>query len=194
VLSFAVNTWERTTHANAPAVYEFDLDLDQDGDFDYAVYNLDLAGSDLSDGRNVTYVQNIETGEATVFFFTDHDTNSANTVLSLCAEQLDLDATALGQPMNVKVFAVDFYFGDSTSNSPVTDVSDLLTIAPGGERYVPLFRKGGIGTTVLPEGRSDQLRIVDTGSTTNSSETGILLLYRDGAEIGEEAGVITIAP
>ncbi|MCB0062269.1 MAG: S8 family serine peptidase [Caldilineaceae bacterium] len=195
VLSFAVNTWERTTHADAPAAYEFDIDVDQDGNFDYAVYNLDLAGSDLSDGRNVTYVDNLATGESTIFFFTDHDTNSANTVLSLCGEQIGLDATALGQPMNVKAFAVDFYYFDGgTGNSPVTDVSDLLTIAPGGERYVPLFKKGGIGTTVLPEGRSDQLRIVDTGSTTNSSETGILLLYRDGAEIGEEAGVITVTP
>ena len=52
LLLLAVNTWERQTHANAPASFEWDIDTDRDGEADFAVFNLDLAG-DLTDGRNV---------------------------------------------------------------------------------------------------------------------------------------------
>ena len=56
LLLLAVNTWERQTHANAPASFEWDIDIDQDGDADYAVFNFDLAG-DLTDGRNAVFAE-----------------------------------------------------------------------------------------------------------------------------------------
>ena len=195
VMQFAVNSWERTTHANAPASYEFDLDVDRDGTFDYAVFNFPL-GFAFDDGRNVTYVQDLETGASSAFFFTDHITNSANNVLTFCGDQIGLDIAAAGQPIDMQGFAVDFYFGDGGAfgGGAVTDETEMLTIAPLGERYLGLFEEGGIGTTTLPYQESDNLSIIDTGSTVNSSESGLLILFQGGAEEDEEAAVITIEP
>ena len=114
--AFAVNTWEPQTHANAPALFEFDIDVDGDGVPDYAVFNADLSlflgGSlTLGDGRNGVYAQNLATGDTSVFFLTSHDTNSANTVLYVCGEQIGLDSSVLANE-NVGVgFAADLYFG-----------------------------------------------------------------------------------
>ena len=49
----------------------------------------DLAG-DLSDGRNAVVADEIDGDDDTIFFLTDHATNSANTVLTICAEQIGL--------------------------------------------------------------------------------------------------------
>ncbi len=195
VMTFAVNSWERTTHANAPASYEFDLDVDRDGTFDYAVFNFPL-GFAFDDGRNVTYVQDLATGASTAFFFTDHITNSANNVLIFCGDQIGLDISAAGQPIDMQGFAVDIYFGDGGAfgGGSVTDETELLTIAPLGERYLGLFEEGGIGATTIPYRESDNLTIIDTGSTVNSSESGLLILFQGGAEEGEEAAVIRIQP
>ena len=111
VMAFSVNTWERQTHANAPASFWFVLDTDQDGTDDYIVINRDLTFSGLDDGRNVTWSVNLDTGDAEAFFFTDHQTNSANTVLLFCGEQVGLNATNFGQPMDVTAIAEDFYCG-----------------------------------------------------------------------------------
>jgi hypothetical protein len=112
-LSFAASTWGRTVHADAPALFEFDLDLNQDGTPDYAVYNFDLSNSSrLGDGRNVTWAQDLATNDTgkggnphsqpappapTAFFFTQHSTNSANTILTVCGDQLGLDEDSIGQ-------------------------------------------------------------------------------------------------
>ena len=96
---YAINasTWERQSHANAPVLFEFDIDVDRDGTADYAVYNRDQAGlAALSDGRNLTFVQNLETGDEDAFFYVDHTTNSANTVLVFCSEQIGLGMADVG--------------------------------------------------------------------------------------------------
>ena len=43
-MAFAVNTWERQTHANAPASFWFVLDTDQDGTDDYIVITGTFSG------------------------------------------------------------------------------------------------------------------------------------------------------
>jgi minor extracellular serine protease Vpr len=176
LLGFAVNTWERQTHANAPAAFEFDLDTDQDGVFDYAVFNFDLSFTGFSDGRNVTWVLNLATGQASAFFFTDHGTNSGNTVLLLCGEQIGMNASNLGQPIDMDVLAVDIYF---TGN--VTDSLEDITIIPGGERYLGILNDIGSGATEI-------LTVLDFGEAgTNPTETGVLLLL-DGARSGGVRG------
>ena len=110
VYAFDVSTWERQSHSVAPILFEFDLDLDQDGTDDYAVYNKDISGlASLSDGRNLVYALNLATGEETAFFGTDHRTNSANTVLYVCAEQLGLSLADVGRSFDVTGLAVDYY-------------------------------------------------------------------------------------
>jgi hypothetical protein len=178
VMAFAFNTWERQTHAVAPAQFEVDLDVDQDGTFDYAVFNFDLSLSgSISDGRNVTWVLDLATGDASAFFFTEHGTNSANTVLLFCGEQIGLNASNFGQPMDAQPLAVDWYF-----TGTVTDFLDVLTVAPLGERYL------GLVSDIAP-GDSERLTVLDFGSGVNSTETGILLLL-DGARADEEGNIV----
>jgi hypothetical protein len=191
VMSFAVNTWERQTHANAPGAFEFDLDTNRDGDFDYAVFNFDLGLPGLSDGRNATWVQDLTTGQTTAMFFTDHGTHSGNMVLTFCAEQIGMNAANFGQMMDVSVLAIDFYY-----SGLVTDLIDGITIAPLGERYLGVVED-------IPPGQSGTLTVLDFGpEETNPSETGLLLLLdasreggvRGGAPANNEAITVIVNP
>lgn len=171
-LQFAVNTWERQVHANAPALFEFDLDLDQDGTFDYAVYNFDLSNSSsLADGRNFTWALNLSDGTSTGFWPTVHATNSGNTVLTVCGEQIGLDdAGAIGQEIDVLALAADWY-----NSGAVTDFAEF-TIVAGHDRYATDFAFGGFGT-FINGGSSTDVTITDTGAAgTTPDETGVLLL------------------
>ncbi len=188
VMAFAVNTWERQTHSVAPAYFQFDLDTDQDGFFDYSVFNLDLsylgASFNLSDGRNATIVRNYSTNTSSVFFYTDHETNSGNTVLYICGEQIGMNASNFFDPMDVYVAAFDLYFGGDFDFLPG------FTISPLGEQYLGVFENGGVGSTTLAYRESDVLEVLDFGPITNNTETGLLLLYRGGAPADNEAGIV----
>ncbi|NDL58362.1 S8 family peptidase [Phytoactinopolyspora mesophila] len=175
VMTFAVNTWERQTHANAPASFQFWLDTNQDGDPDYVVLNRDLSFSGFADGRNATFVVDLSTGAAEAWFLTDHDTNSANTVLPFCGEQIGMNAEDAGDPMDVTALATDFYFGGPG------DEIDGITLAPMGERFVGVFGDGAVGSGTVPGRGRETLEVVDAGEGPNTTETGLLLLYRNGA-------------
>jgi subtilisin family serine protease len=188
VMAFAVNTWERQTHAVAPAQFEFDLDVDQDGVFDYAVFNYDLSlSTSLSNGSNVTWVADLTTFDATAFFYTDHGTNSGNTVLLFCGEQIGMNAANFFQPIDMDVLAIDFYFAGS-----VTDSLEGITVAPLGERYL-----GDVND--IAAGGDETLTVYDFGSGNDSTETGVLLFLdaargdtRSGAPPENEAIAINV--
>jgi hypothetical protein len=178
-MSFAVNTWERQVLANAPGAFEFDLDTNGDGILDYAVLNFDAGFPGLSDGRNVTWVLNLNSGVATALFFTDHGTNSGNTVLSFCGEQIGMNAVNFGRRIDMVAYAIDFYFtGD------ITDMVEDLTISPLGERY--------LGNSLdIPSGGSETLTVIDFGETdTNPTETGLLLLTDASRSGGIKGGAL----
>ena len=198
-LSFAVNTWNRQVHANAPALFEFDLDIDQDGNADFFVFNLDLALGALSDGRNVTWVQNAETGALSAFFFTAHSTNSANTILTICGEQLGLGPDAIGTEIDVLALAADWY-----NSGLVTDFAEFSMVI-GGDRYDatfdnmetffgPFSQLGGVSAPGLPE----TVTVVDNGATDTTPELGLLLTLDGslfspaGAPADNDAIVITV--
>ena len=183
VIAFAVNTWERQTHANAPALFFLDIDVDNDGEFDYEVLNADfsfLSGFNLSDGRNVTIVENLDTGDASAFFFTDHETNSANTVLYTCAAQFGLSAGETLQAQVAVGAAFDLYF-----QGAVTDFVFPLNIGPGIASTPVTFQGNNSGVAVLGPGSSVKATLSGTGITN-----GALLLFRGGAPEGNEAAVI----
>ena len=188
IMAFAINTWERQTHSNSPALFELDLDTNQDGTLDYAVFNFDASLSpELDDGRNTVFAQNLATGDVTAFFFTDHDTQSGNTVLLICGEQIGMNATNFLQPIDVTALAVDNGF-----TGEVTDVLEGITLSPLGEQYLGVFEAGGAGATRLPPGGRDQLAVLDFGASTNNTETGLLLLNRGGAPARNEARAVRV--
>ena len=186
VMAFAANTFEPQTHANYPFSFEIDIDADQDGTVDYAIFTAEQPFGALGlDGRNVTYVRNMATRKLSTYFYTDHQIQSGNTVMFICGEQIGMDATSFFDPMNITALARDNYF-----TGMVTDAIDGITISPLGERYLALFEQGGVGATFLSPKQGDRLRFVDYGATTNNTESGVMLLYRNGAQPGVEVGVI----
>ncbi len=188
VLAFAINTWERQMHANSPASFEIWLDTNQDGTYDYKVLTRDASFSGVTDGRNLTWVVDLATGDISAAFFTDHDINSANTVMLLCADQIGMNAGNFFHPINLKAVASDFYFGGAG------DTLTGMTIAPLGEQYIGLFASDANTATTLIEDGRDALHVADYGAFTNNTETGLLLLFRNGALLDAEAGTAIVLP
>lgn len=176
VMAFAINTWEPVTHLNNLPWYDVFIDVDQDGVYDYNIFNFDLSlAAARSDGRVVSWAVDLATGDASAFFFADHDTNSGNTVLLICGEQIGMNADNFFDPMDVDVLAYDWAY-----SATYTDGIFGMTISPLGEQYLGAFENGGIGATSLAYREQDYLTIWDFGPLTNNTETGLLLLYRGG--------------
>jgi subtilisin family serine protease len=178
VLQFGVNTFGERAHPNAPAEFQVLIDTDQDGNPDWLVFNRDLSLG-TADGRNVVFVNQIGSPTATPFFFTDANLNSANAILTVPLSALGL---AEGDQFDFDVNGFDWYFSDL-----VTDSIEDMTFTVGQPKYaaddtveVPAF---GVTRLTITE--------VDGGAAASPSQTGFLLLWRDGL-VGEEAATITV--
>jgi hypothetical protein len=141
---FAFNSWERQRNLQGVS-YDVFLDIDRDGVFDYDVFNFDnsLSGS-RTDGRQVTFAFNQHTGIGTAVFLAEHSTNTANTVLRICGNQVGLTAAdVLTRNVDVIVTSSDTFFGGPG------DQLDQVTITPFGEGVVglaPDIAAGGSAT------------------------------------------------
>ena len=185
-MGLAANTWDRYTHANNILI-QFELDTTGDGNVDYLVYNFDASLSgQLSDGRSLAWVEDLNAGTADAFFFTQHETNSGNFVLYFCGEQIGMNAEDFfTASMNVDAYAVDWYY-----NSGADGITGM-NVVPLGERYFTLFANGDAGFTTLPP-RSTRLgfNILDFGDQLNETETGVLWLYGPGAPVEARTWVV----
>jgi subtilisin family serine protease len=177
IWAFAISTWERQEHL-VPVIHEIDLDIDQDGTFDYAVYNFDLSFSgSISDGRQVTWAENLATGSATAFFFTEHAMNTGNTVHYICAEQVGLTGSdMLSTAVDISVYAFDWYYGGPG------DAIEGLTVTPLGEQYY------GVPEDI--EGKSNgSMTVIDFGAFPgNTPELGLMLLTNGDRGGGARGG------
>jgi hypothetical protein len=190
VIAFAVNTWERQTHANWPGSYRFNLDTNQDGVTDYSVFNGDAGlEGDASEGQNMTWALDHRTKDMSAFFFTEHATNTANTVLYVCAEQIG--SVPPLQKIDVTVEALDVYFG-----GPGDAVSGI-TFAPFGECYQ------ASSLPDIPDGDSQVMAVVGLDAVAdNADDIGLLLFTnsdrgpssRGGATADTEALVFVPPP
>jgi hypothetical protein len=179
VWAFAINTWETQQHL-VPVEHDIYFDINQDGTDDYVVFNFDfsLSGS-ISDGRQLTWSADLTTGLADAFFFTEHSTNTGNTVLYICGEQVGLTGTdILATNVNIRVETLDWY------NGGPGDFIDGLTVTPLGEQYfgVP---SDVPGNTYDPAG----LAVYDFGAFPgNSPELGVMLVTNGDRGSGARGG------
>jgi subtilisin family serine protease len=177
--AFAVNTWERQQHL-LPVSHQVYLDTNRDGIDDYVVLNRDASGpTTISDGRQLSWVLNLGTGSLSAFFFAEHSTNTGNTVLLVCAEQIGMSgADLLATNVDMDVLAQDFYFGGPS------DLVEGLTVTPLGERFygVP---SDVAGNTYDPAG----LSVYDFGAFPgNSPELGLMLITNGDRGTGNRGG------
>jgi hypothetical protein len=176
IWAFAVNTWERQSHL-LPVSHQVWLDTDQDGADDYLVMNRDLTLTGLSDGRQVTWAVDLSTGAASAFFFAEHSTNTGNTVLLVCGEQLGLTGTdMLTTSVDMDVIAQDFYFG-----GPGDSVNGL-TVTPLGEQYL------GLPDDIVGHGEGT-MTVLDFGPFPgNTPELGVMLVTNGDRGGGARGG------
>ena len=179
IWAFAVNTWGRQQHL-LPVSHQIYLDTNRDGIDDYVVLNRDASGlGTISDGRQLTWVLNLATGATSAFFFAEHSTNTGNTVLLICGEQIGMSAAnLLATNVNMAVQAQDFYFGGPG------DLIEGLTVTPLGERFYgePSDLAGGASSAT-------GLAVYDFGLFPgNTAERGLMLIANGDRGAGNRGG------
>lgn len=129
--TFAIEPWGDQSDL-VPVSHQVILDTDRDGIDDYVVLNRDASGpTTVSDGRQLSLVLDLSSGGLSAFFFAEHATNTGNTVLTVCGEQVGLTGMdLLSTNVDMDVVAQDFYFGGPG------DTVEGLAVTPLGERFV----------------------------------------------------------
>ncbi len=178
VIQFAINTHQRITHSNYPVEIDLVFDTNRDGRPDYVGFTAEL-GSFASTGQNLFFVAPVGASTATAYFYTDHPTNSANTVVTICGDQIGVRSP--GQQIDVSAYVYDNYF-TGTELSYIEGMSTVI----GAPRYVD-----AVGSGVVPAGGTLPLAIGATGSTATTTESGVLLMFYY-APSGNEARAITV--
>jgi subtilisin family serine protease len=170
VVQFAVATSSRRAHPNYPAEFDIYIDSNGDGTDDYVVFNYELGLAFAATGQNAVYVQRLGTNTATAYFFADADLNSGNVILTVPAAAVGLSPDV---KFNFDAYAFDNYFTGALTDA-ILDMSHTLS----KPRYV---LTGGDLITV-PAGGSTTITVAPgTGTAADTSQTGILLMYRDAA-------------
>ena len=166
-----------------PVSHQISLDTNQDGTDDYLVLNRDFSLNNVTDGRQLAWVVDLSTGAAGAFFFAEHSTNTGNTVLTICGEQIGLSGPdILTTNVDVtSVFAQDFYYGGPGDEAVAPNT---LTVTPLGEQYFALPNDVP-GKTYDAAG----LPIFDFGPFPgNTSELGVMLLTNGDRGAGARGG------
>ena len=179
-LQIGISTFGIRSHPNYPAEFDILIDADRNGTADHVAFNREN-GAFASTGQNVVAAGALPAGPFAIRFFSDADLDSGNIILT--ARLSDIGLTPSTQ-FTFSVFAVDNYF------------TGLVTDAITGMTYTldtPRFVGSGIPSTGVPAGGSSTLTInsVSGGATASPSQTGLLLLYRDGLS-DHERDLITV--
>jgi len=169
LIQFALAGWQRQTIPLYPAGYEVDIDTNRDGTADFAVFQQEAVGVGSS-GQSIVVVLNIATRAAQTFFFTDANFDSATQVLSAPLSALGLTR---GSTFNFRVLAFDNYF-----TGTVTDVIDNQTWTVGSSKFA---LQGGAEQLSVPAGRTLKVTVSSNASAGESTSTGLLFLYDNGA-------------
>jgi subtilisin family serine protease len=179
-IQFGITTYGERAHPNYPAEFDIYIDSNNDGIFDYVVFNVENGGFGAT-GQNVVAVAKLGTPGATAFYFSDADLNSANMIMTAPLAAVGLTPAS---KFRFSVFAFDNYF-----TGALTDAVENMTHTLG----TPKFAVSAASSSV-PAGGSSTLTVTQVagGGTASPSQTGILLLYRDG-RLGREADAIRAA-
>mmetsp|Transcript_26321 Transcript_26321/g.47742 ORF Transcript_26321/g.47742 Transcript_26321/m.47742 type:complete len:1255 (-) Transcript_26321:206-3970(-) len=181
VWAFAITTWE-TQPLLMPVVFGIYLNIDREENSNYVIftgeenYSEEETNTSLPrDATSVTWVYDYELKEGYASTYVEHATNTANTVLHVCAEDLGFSEKDLGMTqVDVSIAALDYEFrgpGDSV---------DRLTVTPGGERYLTqVVNVPGVSTRRALKKKKKQKATAGKTKTTNVVETSTQLTEGD---------------
>src|SRR2546428_2087472 len=179
-VQFAITTFGVRSPPNSPAEFDILIDSDNNGTPDHVVFNREN-GAFASTGQNVVAAGALPSGPFLIPFFSDADLDSANIILTARLSDIGLTPTT---QFTFSVFAVDNYF------------TGLVTDAIVGMPYTlstPRFLGSGIPSPGVPHGggTTPTINSVPGGAAASPSQTGVLLLYRDGLA-DHERDLITV--
>ncbi len=187
-LEFAISNYGRQSHPNYPAGFEIYVDTNSDGEDDYVIYNAEGGGFGAT-GQNRVFVASLSGGSASSVFFTDADLNSGNLIFTVLLNDEGLAGLpSLNAPtsatLGISAYAYDNYF---TGN--YTDVVEGMRFTPNAPRYRV---NSGIPYGAVPKGPLLNLPFTKNPAVTaaQSSETGLLLMYRRNAGAESQAFLI----
>ncbi|MBX2814176.1 MAG: hypothetical protein KTR25_20375, partial [Myxococcales bacterium] len=136
VIEVAFHLWE-TSALPIPLIQQVNIDLTGDGVTDYRLFNGDFLLLDPLtpgiDGRNVSLVADPDSF-LSAFFFVENATNTKNTVLTACAEQLGLTSADFGTKEVSMAFETYSAFFDPADAEP-RDRIEPVKFVLGAERY-----------------------------------------------------------
>jgi hypothetical protein len=180
-IQFAVNTYGERAHPAYPAEFDIYVDTNSDGNADFVLYTAELTGF-AATGQTVVYVANLNTGRATAYFFADASLNSGNIIMTAPMGALGITP---GSKVTFSVYAFDNYF-----TGWLTDAVENMTFTAGTPRYTVA---GSLPTLSVPASNSGNLPVqaVPGGGAASPSQSGFLLMYRDGAP-GREMEAIPV--
>jgi hypothetical protein len=165
-IQFAVATHDRRTVLPYPAEFDVYVDSDNDNVDDYVVYNAEAGGFAVT-GQTVVNVYNLSTGRSTAYYYADGGFSSSTQILTAPLSALGITP---GQTFEYSVYAFDNYF---TGN--ITDAITDQRMTWGSPRYA------APAATSVPAAGTAGVPVSATGSTSASTETGLLLLNRSAA-------------
>jgi minor extracellular serine protease Vpr len=184
VLEFAINTFGRRSHPNYPAGFEIYLDTNGDGQDDYLIFNSELSGF-AATGQNGVFVAKLPATSGTGVFFADADLNSGNIILTV---PVDVSGVAtpprgyvgvtLGTTIGVSAYVYDNYF-----TGIYTDQILDMRFKVGSPRFSAAEPFGSVPSF----SRSPVPLVKANVPPADSSETGVLVMYRRNALIEAEA-------
>ena len=112
-------------------------------------------------------------GTATAYFFAEHATNTGNTVLRVCAEQLGMTAADYGtNQMDVVALAQDFYFGGGN------DELAPVTITPGDNHF------GVTYPSVIDPGKKATMSVLNIGTQVVGDTRQLGVMLQTNADFG----------
>ena len=187
-VEFAISRWDAVSAPNAGATVYVRIDTDRDGIDDWQLQ----AVRDVS-GQNMAFLIKLTgctpqpgAGNCPIeaYFATGVDINTANWILTVPVKPTYADSAQTvidpSKPFNFRVFATDNYFTGLNSDSIGTMTYQL---------NAPRFSAAKVVS--VPVGTSGTLPVTGTPSPGSPSQTGLLMLWRDGMP-GREASIVEV--
>ena len=187
-VQFAISRWDPVSAPNQNLTVRVLIDTNRDGVDDWQI-----TASRSTGNQNLAFLQRL-TGcvpatncPGTAYFFTTADLNSSNWILTIPVRptygpapgtpQTVIDPT---QPFNFRVVGIDNYF-----TGVISDTIGTMTYQLNAPRFT-----AGAGVAV-PVGVSGAVPVSGTASTGSPSQSGLLLMWRDGMP-GREASLVGV--